>query len=120
MGKPAHGQIVPTDARIFRYSITLVALDAAQYEDFDETTLVEVSRIAAEVLSFESEELFLIEPVCATCMDDDEITQRDILLAALDKLVTAQLGDKWTLDDHMALKHKMLETIDKEEETHRG
>lgn len=120
MGELAHGKIVPTDARIFRYSITLVALDATQFPFFDETTLVEVSRIGAEVLSFETEELFLIEPVCEHCLDDDEITERDGLLAALDKLVNAQLGDAWTLDEHIALKRKMLDTIDEQQESDRG
>jgi len=116
MGELMHGEVAPTDARIYRMTITLVALDAATYSDFDPTTLIEISRIGAEVLSFETEELFLIEPVCSGCADD-HIAERDHLLSALDKLITAELGDSWTLDEHMEMKHRMLETIDNREES---
>jgi len=105
-----------TDARIYRMTITLVALDAPPDPDYDPTPLIEVSRIGAEVLSFDCEEMLLVEPVCAHCTDDlAEVRERDAVLHALDAIVTAELGSEWTLDGHMARKSELLNIIDTED-----
>lgn len=49
-------------------------------------------------------------------MTRTEIVARDAVLAAVDRLVEHQLGNAWTFGAHCALKHAMLDIIDKEQE----
>lgn len=47
-------------------------------------------------------------------MRRDDILCRDAVLAALDRIVEAELGKKWTLEKHMKRKHELLEIVDDE------
>lgn len=40
-----------------------------------------------------------------------EIARRNAILATLDKIVTHELGNHWTLEAHMARKAALLEII---------
>ena len=44
-----------------------------------------------------------------------EIARRNAILSALDKIVTHELGDHWTLEAHMARKAALLEIINNNE-----
>lgn len=44
-----------------------------------------------------------------------EIARRNAVLSALDKIVTHELGNHWTLEAHMARKAALLEIINNNE-----
>jgi len=102
-----------TDGRFYRMTITILALDAPDDPDYDPTPLIEVSRIGAEVIGWQTEELLLVEPLCSDC--GDTIASRDAVLGAVDRIVQNELGDEWTLEAHMERKAAILRVVDEEE-----
>ena len=44
-----------------------------------------------------------------------EIARRNAILSAVDKIVTHELGNHWTLEAHMARKAALLEIINNNE-----
>lgn len=102
-----------TDGRFYRMTITILALDAPDDPDYDPTPLIEVSRIGAEVIGWQTEELILIEPLCSDC--GDTIASRDAVLGAVDRIVQNELGERWTLEAHMERKAAILRVVDEEE-----
>jgi hypothetical protein len=102
-----------TDGRFYRMTITIFALDAPDDLDYDPTPLIEVSRIGAEVISWQTEELLLVEPVCSDC--EDSLSSSDAVLEALDCIVQSELKDAWTLEAHMERKASLLRVLAGEE-----
>lgn len=102
-----------TDGRFYRMTITILALDAPHDPEYDPTPLIEVSRIGAEVIGWQTEELFLMEPVCPDCAED--ASARDAVLEAVDAIVQQELGEEWTLEAHMERKAALLRIVDGEE-----
>ncbi|NDC18724.1 MAG: hypothetical protein EBZ87_00435 [Microbacteriaceae bacterium] len=102
-----------TDGRFYRMTITILALDAPDDPEYDPTPLIEVSRIGAEVIGWQVEELFLMEPVCPDCAED--ASARDAVLQAMDAIVQQELGEGWSLEAHMERKAALLRIVDGEE-----
>ena len=109
------GAVHQPEARIYRMTITLVALHAEPGDDdFDPTLLIDISEGEAQVIGWDTEELLLIEPACDDCQPNDDlsISKRDAVLFALDDLVIHELGDAWSAEAHCKRKMEMLEIID--------